>query len=87
MFIESVFRYLNQTSVKLALRNSRLVPAYQQNRLSPQIERKGDSPCAIIGTKTKFLHIRVFRTLQRIHLRPAQLWTKHRQLFDQSEDL
>jgi hypothetical protein len=60
MLIEPTIGGAYQISVELILRDSGFVAANQQNGLAVRVKRKGNPPSAVIGAKTKLLHIRKF---------------------------
>ena len=87
MLLEAAIRYIDQIPVELVLRDSGLVATNQQNGLSLHIEREGHPPCTVLGMESKFLHVRVLRPLQCVHVRPAELRAKPLQKSAQRENL
>ena len=59
MLIEPLIRNMQQFSIKAYLFGSALISAHQQNGLALWIEGVGYAPCASIGIKSQFLHVRV----------------------------
>ncbi len=72
MLVKSSISYIDQITIEAALCNSALVSSHQKYGLALWIECKSNTPYAPIGIKTKFLHIRVARTLERIYMRPSK---------------
>ena len=68
MLIEPLIRNAQQIAIKAYLSGSALVSARQQDGLALWIEGVGYTPCASIGIKSQFLHIRVARSVERIGL-------------------
>ena len=59
MLIVPLVRDAQQITIKAHLSGSALVSARQQDGLALQIEGVGHTPCASIGFKSQFLHVRV----------------------------
>jgi hypothetical protein len=74
--IESGIALGNQTSIEPRRAAARLIAGNQQDALPQRIECNGDPPDAAIGIEAQLLHIRVFRSMQRIHSRSTQLRTE-----------
>src|ERR1035437_4683510 len=87
MPLEAAFGDLDQIPIEPILRNSRLIPSNQQDRLALNIECECNPPHTIIGAKAKFLHVRELRSLQRIHSRPAKLRSEFSQQSSQGVNL
>jgi hypothetical protein len=72
MLIKPLIRYANQITIKTHLCGSALVSYRQQDGLALWIEGVGNTPCASIGIKSQFLHVRVARALKRICIWPSE---------------
>jgi len=72
MLFEPSISNFNQIAIKATLCNPAFVTSDQQDGLALRIKSKSYAPYASIGIKTKFLHIRVARTPERINLRPSK---------------
>ena len=63
---------LDQPSIECLFTPARFVPGYEQDCVALWIEGERNTPDASAGSESKFLHVRVLRVLQRVHLRPPQ---------------
>lgn len=68
-------RLCDQGPVEALLAHARFVACYKDDSLSFGIEGEGRSPFAIAALEPQFLHIGVFRSLERVGVRPAKLGT------------
>src|ERR1700678_1518965 len=75
MLSESFIGDAQQIVIKARLSDSTLIPTLEQDGFAIWIESVGHAPCASIGIKSQFLHVRVARTLESICLRPSKLWS------------
>jgi len=61
-----------ELAVKSLLAAARLVSRDQKDRVPFRVEREGHAPDTVCRVKAQLLHIRVARTLERIHAGPAE---------------
>ncbi len=81
MIVEARLRLGYKLSVKAPFASPGFVSANQENGFSVGVEGERDAPDAIIRIAPQLLHVRVFRTFERIGMRPSELRTK---FFEQS---
>jgi len=79
MAIKSTIGNFDQVPIEPVLRYTRFISGYQKDCLPPDIEGECNSPRATIRVKSKLLHVRMLRSLQRVHLRTAKLRAEFRQ--------
>ena len=74
MLVESFIGYADHIAIKPGLPDSNLVPTHQQDGFALWIEGICHAPCASIGVKPQFLHIRVSRAFEGICIRSPKQW-------------
>ena len=72
MGVEPLVRPPDQLAVGAPLIQTCLVTGCEQHGPPPWVEREGDAPHASSGPKAKLLHIAVARSIQCVHVRPAE---------------
>ena len=72
MGVEPLVRPPDQLAVGAPLIQTCLVTGCEQHGPPPWVEREGDAPYASSGPKAKLLHIAVARSIQCVHVRPAE---------------
>src|SRR3984893_166763 len=65
--------HCDQLLIETGLARPRLVARDQQNTVSARIESKGHSPDSACCIESNFLHVRMLRPLQGIHIRSSEL--------------
>src|ERR1700729_471498 len=73
MRLVTCIRRRDQPLVKPRLARPALISRDQQDRTTLRIESESYPPNAAIRPKSQFLHVRKFRTVQRIDMRPTEL--------------
>ena len=72
---EPVVRLGNKIAVELGLHlpaQAALVASHQKDRLPTRVECEGDTPNTLIGIEPQLLHVRIPRSVQRIHCRTSK---------------
>lgn len=76
MRVKSIVGLNDELFVKSFLAYSRLVTRHEEHCLTFGIEGESHSPFSVCRRETQLFHIRVARTVERVHARPAKLWTE-----------
>src|SRR5271156_3438150 len=76
MHVEAPIRRGDQRAIEPRLAAARLIAGDEDDRLPDRVECEGCAPSAARGIETQFLHVGVFRTVQRIHMWTPELWAK-----------
>lgn len=76
MGIEAVVGFADQFPIEALFTSARLVASDQQNCAPPRVERERHAPFAARRTEPQVLHVGVTQAFQRVHARPAEMWSK-----------
>ena len=79
MVVVSGFGYGDQSFVEAALVGTGLVAGGQEDRLAFRIEGEGHAPDFARPLEAQFLHVGVFRRLERVHRGTPEVWAELRQ--------
>ena len=76
MTVEAGVRPCDQRAVEALFASACLVTCDEDQGAPLCVESKGRAPDAVGGVEAQLLHVAMFRTLQRVHMRAAELWSE-----------